>query len=305
MCFLLTNFLQAQDYQPLLVEGRTWDVYRWSSFCFYNPCSGGREYISGDSIIEGITYKKVYSKRFTSDSPEGFLIPPLSVSSDSFLVAFMREDTLEKKVYARELYTSFEESEYLAYDFSLAIGDTLSLDYLGDIKLVLDTMFNETIADGTTRKKWAFSDSNDFFGYLDEENYYIEGIGGTGSLLYPFLHNFEAGAFTSCVIENGEKLYDFAEGRSEYSCDAIVFTQKLSIENNITFFPNPVQNTLTIKSQQLLNAKLYDLSGTLLIESNINIGDNQINTENLPSAIYFLAFYDQNGYVGARKILKQ
>jgi hypothetical protein len=302
---LFTHFLQAQAYQPLLVDGRTWDTYVSSSFCFYNPCYGWQYLVDGDTIISNLTYKKIYAKAFTSNDTSGFLIPPLEVNANGSLVSFMREDIFEQKVYTR-LSDEFnsDTSEYLVYDFALKIGDTLNLAYLDSVDAVVDTILFEMITDGTFRRKIIF-EPNNTLNYSDDYMHYIEGVGGTGELPFPFTYVFEVAAYTTCIKENGRELYDFTGGEgSTYSCDAVTSTQKRLAADLISIFPNPVQDYLTIQSDQRLNTKLYNLSGSLLTEARLTVGDNLISLKNLPTGIYFLALYDKSGYVGTRKIFK-
>lgn len=85
---------------------------------------------------------------------------------------------------------------------------------------------------------------------------------------------------------------------------SIVFTdnttseiQEIEIsENNIRVYPNPVQETISIKSDESVYFKIYDLDGRLLL----NGDGNTIDVSSLKTGTYLLRINDNT-----LKILKQ
>ncbi len=103
-------YLEGQyAYVPLVREGVEWG---------YNGDYGQYRYqIKGDSVVDGVRYKKMY-KYTTCD-----------IEEDSSLRALVREEG--RKVYARGYNSSeeieVEDKEYLIYDFSAQAGDEVAL----------------------------------------------------------------------------------------------------------------------------------------------------------------------------------
>ena len=76
-------------YQPMVVEGYSWNVVSayWSIFPDITTYNTRKQQIEGDSIINGITYKKLWEH--------------LDANSDKYyLLALIREDIDEQKIFA-------------------------------------------------------------------------------------------------------------------------------------------------------------------------------------------------------------
>lgn len=68
---------------------------------------------------------------------------------------------------------------------------------------------------------------------------------------------------------------------------------QLGVENASTWqpvvYPNPASNSMTIRSEELMEVvKLYDASGKLVLDIQINANNTTLNTQNLPDGIYQL-----------------
>lgn len=108
----------------------------------------------------------------------------------------MREDSLERKIYARPAQVGTPlPIEYLAYDFSLKPGDSLSIPYLMGLKIKLLGITSFTLPNGDKRREFEFE-----YPTLRWRKYtYIEGLGGYASLTMPFDFPFERGSNVGCV----------------------------------------------------------------------------------------------------------
>ena len=98
-------------YQPIVVEGYNWNVVNRRAQLDGNNTieySTIAEKIEGDSIINDVTYKKLW--RSTNDEMTEFSI-----------VALIREDIENQKVWAY-----IGEKEYLIYDFACSVGDKVT-----------------------------------------------------------------------------------------------------------------------------------------------------------------------------------
>ena len=101
---------QSQTYKPMLQDGKMW--YYRSIYPVRGADYVGTFRIDGDSVVDGVAYKKCYS----DDSGEA--------------VDFLREE--DKKVFGeKNNETGYEpDCKGLYYDFSLEEGDT-AIVYLG------------------------------------------------------------------------------------------------------------------------------------------------------------------------------
>ena len=74
--------------------------------------------------------------------------------------------------------------------------------------------------------------------------------------------------------------------------------------NNITIFPNPFMDNLTVQSQVEINIQLYDIVGNTIFENEDYSTQIKFNTELTPAGIYIMKCrYKSGGYV-VRRIIK-
>ena len=115
-------------YNPMVVNGYSWNIIYDSGdngydIYKYKTCT---EIIDGDSVIDGIVYKKLWEAN------------PLNLSSRN-LLALIREDVKEGKVFAYN-----DGAEVLLYDLGVEIGDTIRVfNWLEDIKFINSSNIQE------------------------------------------------------------------------------------------------------------------------------------------------------------------
>lgn len=161
--------------------------------------------VKGDSIFQDTEYKKVYYRDMINTYPH--------LIENEFLVGLVRDDSLNKKVYAVDFgfpwlpYPNLEE-EFLLYDFNADVGDTLFTYFMYSTveSIMYEYLYNET------RKVFYVWDG-----------FFIEGIGsnygvfewGYGSDGWAFeLYNYCLGTDEECGcqwvgIENKENPLNF------------------------------------------------------------------------------------------------
>jgi len=150
-------------YHPMLEVGKVWNYECVHYFLddqgkIYYEKSPYKEWIEGDTIVNGVTYYKMHS------SPLDF-----PVASESL----WREDGC--RVYC---YGKTTKSEVLMYDFGLKTGDELSImDFPFEVSRT-DTI----LVNGTERKRILLN-----LGGGWKVNW-VEGIGGEGLLAEPLGH---------------------------------------------------------------------------------------------------------------------
>lgn len=125
---LFTVCLVAQStYRPTAEEGANWIVV--DSETHHYPYSTFVRSIQGDTILDGITYRKLYQRVIdfleVQDGPE--LAPPYELLPGKELIALLRDDVDARKVYGRTTDFNIENSEMsvdtLFHDFSVEAGN--------------------------------------------------------------------------------------------------------------------------------------------------------------------------------------
>ena len=73
---------------------------------------------------------------------------------------------------------------------------------------------------------------------------------------------------------------------------------------------NPIEGTIShsngilkIYSEKQYQLNIYDIRGSLIIEKDIQIGDNYINSSIIPNHMYLLNFIEENGTSIFKKII--
>ena len=148
----------TQTYYPLPLDNAIWqdELHTSHAGLFWHWYV---RYPAGDTIINGYKYRQ-----FLTDD-QSFSI---SLQGDSSSNAYtwyeyaIRQDTQEKKVFVIPFFTN---QEYLLYDFSLGIGDSLE-GYL------ITTVDSILVGDGSYRRRIHFGGE-----------FLIEGIGSTNGFI--------------------------------------------------------------------------------------------------------------------------
>ena len=275
----------GQNEIPLLQPEYTWDIYNWRQGAITFYTSGSRQFIDGDTIIDGKEYQIIRGRRFRSVSQPVF-VAPFELEELVYIRGFIREDLPAQKVYSRG--KNADDVEYLTYDFSLEIGDTLVLEYLDQTKAVLDTIEEVTLFDGQKRRQFRFQNNN----YLAENNNtYIEGIGGASSLFLPFDANFERGSDLGCVRSGNTSLYGI-------ECLSVVNTEELEILNSVGVYPNPTTDQIFIDlgGFKKCSIQLSGINGTVVFQQDFNSDQISLSLKGIPSGLYFLQMETEEGW---------
>jgi hypothetical protein len=280
LLFLLLPIVAlTQKYHPLIEINKSWDIgyYLGGDPCFN---SAERLLFTGDtSVINGIIYQKMTVYPIAGTQGTKCIYPPFHIinSPTYYTSRLIREDTATKKAY---IYFSNTNKEWLLYDFSLNVGDTLSAYGVGPI--VLQSIVPVILRNGESRKKFCFKFSSDC------DSYYIEGIGGPNGLLETIIP--PAGESTTfCVKEDNEALLN---GGWPYSIGDPCGTS-LAINENDHAVENVIVNNSKTQISILIHEdylpasfKLIDCQGKILISREIGNEQNVIPIEFLPPGLY-------------------
>lgn len=289
----LANNSKAQDYHKLLDSNLYWDV---ASASMGYICGGYSDYpplrftISDDTVINNLSYSKFgYYKMYPSMHNPPPNCPPFFVDTLFYdnVAYYMREDTLNHKVY---MYNSYEETEYLWYDFDAQIGDTITYPYYGEF--IVDTIYDIITNDGKIRKYFECN-----YGW---HGFYIEGLGGISGPFYEPFAYFESGAWLMCAKEH--------DGQSIWGSDCYDFTTDITeqeSEAKLNVYPNPASNFIHIElSATPAEINIYNSHGLKIITTIAANKTNTINLSQIDSGIYYLVVLEESGLIISRKIIK-
>jgi len=276
----LTTF--SQQYYPLIEENRSWNVLNvvpsWGP-PFDSSCNTASYFISGDSILNTIEYKKFFIS---------FEETPVNWT----LIGFLREDGLKKVWYRRIVDTN----EVLLYDFSILPGDSLKLGIDTTFYYRVDSITTEIVSDSLRKKYWISQD--DF--YWTET--WIEGVGSNKGIIGSAMASAVGGwSWLLCMSDVGNLIYmnpDFG------SCYINTGLKEMS-NPVISIYPNPAQNEINcvLPENEKFEIVVFDVSGKVVLHPNstnavvslsgvedltTGISGISINVKQLPPGIYFI-----------------
>lgn len=236
---LVTLASNAKAYQPILQSNQTWEVTIYGLIV-----QNVNHTLGNPTIINGQEYIPVISNNST-------------FPGEPFVVAYLREDVAEEKIY---IYENGEE--FLLYDFNVEAGDIITVRSVNSNEDITITDVSFVEINGVSRKKISYAQSEWFVGD------YTEGIGSRYGLIdFATAQITDYAPWLTCYYESGELIWD--NNFDKLSCDAVLNVNELeTIE--LTLFPNPTSDALFINisndiSGQIL-FQIFDSAGKLVLE---------------------------------------
>lgn len=103
----------------------------------------------------------------------------------------------------------------------------------------------------------------------------------------------------NAVNKNSNKIRTQAPIRMVLELDK---EERLKLDKDITIYPNPVTDILTVQSSEKINdIEIYDISGKKI---KVTTNDNKVNVKNLPSGSYIIRLTTQAGMI-TKKFIKR
>ena len=65
---------------------------------------------------------------------------------------------------------------------------------------------------------------------------------------------------------------------------------------NINIYPNPAKNKVMIKSNDIFNYKIIDLSGKIVMSGDNNTSAIEVDIDHLNSGVYFIKINNKENY---------
>lgn len=298
LLFFLTSILQvvkSQNSFPVFTDNSKWSVYGIDNFWTYIWKTKIYQY-EKDTVMCGYTYSK--------------LIGHSNFNCIWDTINYIR--TTGEKTYIKP-NSNCSDKEYLLYDFSLSVGDTVYCGYnCGDTTAFWVTGITTVNYFGINRKKISV---NSYIGTppwgtivgLD----WIEGIGSPTHPFYPTVCLSDAceTAYTLlCYDSAGIQLY---QNQNYSSCYITGIEEETENINNFSIYPNPFTNIITLKIMsekfEIKNweLKIYNTLGQTFYYKILNSNFESLNL-NLKSGIYFIQITNSLGNVlKTGKLIKQ
>jgi len=278
----------------------------FSQFKYFFPDSNAyfsvgniKYWFQGDTVIKNVKYKKVYLQHSFYDT--------IDFSRAGYYAA-IREDTMAEKVYCIYSDWVYEEKEYLLYDFSVNVGDTVGIYYYFIWHTQVVKSIDSLFIDGSYRKRINFDN-----GIYGKESW-IEGIGSTYGLFDAGIPDLNLVAISSmncleflrCVHIDGRLIYQADDTcYQQYGCyipPPVNITEHK--EETFKIYPTIAENMLYIETDantENVEYKIMNLQGQIV---NSGMIANTISISNLSSGFYFITILDSKRYIKTQKFIK-
>lgn len=228
-----------------------------------------------DTVINSITYTKVYSKSMYNYGPAQFQYS-----------GGIRQDVPQEKVY-------FIDNQNIEHDISfnqnISLGDTVYYPENQSDSLFEVSAIDTVSVQGNDRKKFTITtlgSSNTI------EMEYICGIG------YVSLWGFEWGTSMWCHSVESDLLYGEPSNPMCY-----LSNDELSTEQTIELSPNPTFGIITFKEAPE-TIQIYSLEGKHITPDFFELGNTNLDLYRLDEGIYYLLMTFDNKSI-IRKVVKQ
>lgn len=285
--FWVNLVIGQSGYHPFPEKNASWN------FSYGNWSITGETYgdysvmLTGDTIINGQIYHK-FNISYVQENTIG-------ICAGLSLVGYrgaIRQDTASRKVY---IIPPSSDIEFLLYDFSLQIGDTVkgylqSLNFGLDIVEAIDSIF----VDNTYRTRWKINSCYEIF--------LVEGMGSTYGLFQPSpgcvadLPYF----YMHCFRQNNQVVYT----DSSTSCALITSSHSIeNISNNLIIYPNPSTGTFTVSNNNgtIREIIISDIMGNFIRQQHAD-KQRKVTISGLDQGLYFLKITDNGGRTVNKKI---
>jgi hypothetical protein len=297
---VLTLYGQNSDYVAFPTDNAKWVTVFENYYTTPTRIYSVSEIRENDTIINGINYSMIYTDKDTG----------------STWCAFREEN---KRIYF--LFPDKNNEEILMYDFNLEVGDTMFY-YFEDIfettqhhKVVtaIDTI---RLVNGEIRHKWTLSPFSPWGeNYSAIRDIWVDGIGsidwqGLFNPLVTFKYtngdDYHLGLFchndTTLFYNPSCPYFDI------FGCYLAISIENFeAISDNISIYPNPTQNQVTIDfgEQKIKEIEMINLVGKVLKQIEIHDYNHSIvDISDISAGIYLLKFTTAESVI-TKKIIKQ
>jgi hypothetical protein len=272
--FLLLTIFSSNLYGqsiPMVSESNVW--FERGQF------GGGQEihithYFDGDTVINGLVYKKLYEDRRDT------LYSTMLIQDNFSLEACMRQDG-DLVFYV----LPGDTIESLYADFNIELGDTLNY--------CQNTSNATVIAIDSIQIGQEYLTSY----LLSNAAYFYEAIGGSFGPFRDFSVGIGGGTYLVCFsyFENSVGVGPFF---NLFDCSPTYITvgyENFSLDR-IKVYPNPTYHSFTLSTKDMINMNytLLDIQGKVVLTGKIESSEEKVDISNLSRGQYNLVFEDES-----------
>ncbi|MGZ3904785.1 MAG: T9SS type A sorting domain-containing protein [Bacteroidia bacterium] len=280
MTFLFLH-LSSQTYHHFPDSSATWTVlyeYQSSPTNYYNRMDTYS--LGGDTTFNNIAYHKIFCNG-------GYF-------------GAIREDTLQKSIYYHGNYNFHFANDTLLYQFGLNAGDSIPIKFPIPKTNQIISIDSVSIA-GRYRKRYN----------MDPPDKWIEGIGSTKFLFFPFDYTFEWNWTLVCYSESGQQLYkqdyfDYSIYKWKDGCSGEILGINEVLRDQVLVFPNPTSQKLNVSvnnESETIQLSLYEISGKQVFSS-IVLHTSEIDLSDFDNGVYTLSIRSNN-FITNKKLIVQ
>lgn len=277
----LAGTLWAQAYIPLLHPTATWHDETYTAYPGPNVSISScyRYYLDGDTMVDDVEYQILRTSGLYSYENTVTMSSPLLTWYTRVLVAFVREDLEDRRVYIREPGWPYER---LLYDFGADVGPYPST-YRYQATYVTDVDTIE-LSDGPHRRL-----------HFSSAEQIIEGIGGTAGFLIraPGGYQYDFG-WIACHTVDG--VPNYSASSDDCTCDSNVGSSEAQ-GSPMRIGPIPTTGPCHLQGAPR-NApfSIRTMDGRL-VGSGVCMADGSADLDlaDLPSGIYLVALESAQG----------
>ena len=292
ICSFYAISAAAQQYFPFPIKNGVWNS-GWYYEKFGAATSNSYStYTEGDTTINNLDYGKLYQ----NEESKSYNPPTVLKSTTTYLrtyVGALREEN--KRVY---FLPRAATNEYLLYDFSGKVGDTL----FTKVRMIIGRIDSIKVKDGTFRKRFICPK-----GSLPVPYYvFVEGIGALEldkDAFQPFVEFiYQYPRYLNCMLVDGKVIYG---GTAAGSCDFVSKNADELVQPNfVQISGTTLQDAITVSFESNnLQLQLFNSLGQISFQSKQNSSPYRLEKGNLSSGIYFLHCRSENGLEQVFKIL--
>lgn len=262
----------SQNYKPLVVEENSWNVLVVGlNVPFDTTYSTITCKIEGDTILDDITYKKMFASYDEN---------PVYLN----ICGYLREDA-NRKVW----YRQNEEEEYLMYDFSAEVGDSVLVGYSDPVYLFVDSITNHNVQGDLRPKYWLSCKEHPHY-----QETWIEGIGSSRGVIWSGSALIVGGWYRLlCMKQNAELIYM----NPHYNSCYMLSTGMAEVEDLLVhIFPNPCSECLQIETNNpnaITAMAIMDLNGK--VWKQLSSQTKSVDVSDLAAGVYLLSIHHING----------
>lgn len=274
----------AQGYIPVVING---EVFFSTQLETSEGIVPAEVTVANFEKINGQLYNRVFFKR--------------NLEADMF-IGYLREDPGAGEIYFR---TTTNPQEYLVYDISLEVGEsiTLSARWCDGLAGDIATVVSVTETDGLREIVFDRQIGNDL---ICETLTFTEGVGPSASLIFPVFRNaiLENGVAQSlCHASHAAIIYYPAGTDTDLCGGAITSTDVPSAADEIEVFPNPVSDMLQLRGLPV-GSNITVRNGYGQVVPVVFNGD-RIDSRNWLAGLYVLVIELPDGGRVVRKVVKR